>query len=91
MLIDVRGLLGNKKYLDQLGIKSESIKDWKSFRETLLRIKQENYVNKAGYAVEGFGFPGKSDWNIPHNFAPWVWSEGGRFLTEEKGQVKVVC
>ena len=28
-------------------------------------------------------FPGKSDWNIPHNFAPWVWSEGGSFLIKD--------
>jgi multiple sugar transport system substrate-binding protein len=33
-----------------------------------------------GTSIRGYAFPGKSDWNIPHNFAPWIWSSGGDFL-----------
>mgnify|MGYP003477553731 FL=1 len=36
-----------------------------------------------GTPIEAFAFPGKSDWNIPHNFAPWIWSEGGDFIKKQ--------
>ena len=36
-----------------------------------------------GTKVRAFAFPGKSDWNIPHNFAPWIWSNGGNFIEKD--------
>ena len=37
-----------------------------------------------GAKIRGYAFPGKSDWNIPHNFAPWIWSYGGKFVDKDK-------
>ena len=37
-----------------------------------------------GTPIEAFAFPGKSDWNIPHNFAPWIWSDGGDFIKKDE-------
>jgi multiple sugar transport system substrate-binding protein len=30
--------------------------------------------------VAPFGYPAKGDWNVIHNFAPWIWGAGGSFL-----------
>ena len=46
-------------------------------------MNQGRELLEDGAKVRGYAFPGKSDWNIPHNFAPWVWSEGGDFIAKD--------
>lgn len=78
--IDSRVLLANKRVLDEVGIDPSEITNYKSFILALQKIK-ENYITTAeDIPVVPFAFPGKKDWNIPHNFAPWIWSEGGSIL-----------
>jgi multiple sugar transport system substrate-binding protein len=36
-----------------------------------------------GKTVSPMEYPAKNDWNIVHNFAPWIFSAGGSFLTED--------
>ncbi|ETR66746.1 MAG: Extracellular solute-binding protein family 1 [Candidatus Magnetoglobus multicellularis str. Araruama] len=39
-----------------------------------------------GVSVKPLGIPGKNDWNVVHNLAPWIWSAGGEFLTADRKQ-----
>lgn len=34
--------------------------------------------------VEPLGIPGKNDWNVIHNFVPWIWSAGGDLLSADR-------
>ncbi|MCX7956594.1 MAG: sugar ABC transporter substrate-binding protein [Endomicrobia bacterium] len=34
--------------------------------------------------VEPIGIPGKNDWNVIHNFVPWIWASGGDLLTRDR-------
>jgi len=78
--MDVRILMGNKALLDGAGIQKDSLKTFQGFVKALREIREKGFSTPQGIPVAAYGFPGKSDWNIPHNFAPWVWSEGGSFV-----------
>ncbi len=83
--VDARVLMGNKRYLDTLGITADDISTWQGFVKALKRIRESDLTNRKGSEVYPFSFPGKEDWNIPHNFAPWIWSEGGSFIRRHEG------
>lgn len=34
--------------------------------------------------IEPLGIPGKNDWNVIHNFVPWIWSAGGDLLSKDR-------
>ncbi len=34
--------------------------------------------------VEPLGLPGKNDWNVIHNFVPWIWAAGGELLSADR-------
>lgn len=81
--VDARALLANKRILKENGIAPNDLKTYKGFQEALIKINQANLKLEDGTPIEAFAFPGKSDWNIPHNFAPWIWSEGGDFIKRD--------
>ncbi|MCB9496593.1 MAG: extracellular solute-binding protein [Fibrobacteria bacterium] len=80
--VDVRVLMANRRILDSLGIHAADVADWNGYHKTLRRIREAGLMKDANTQVFPYGFPGKSDWNIPHNFAPWIWSEGGDFIVK---------
>lgn len=81
--VDARALLANKKLLEANGIEPSDVKTYQSFRNALKKINEAKMQLPDGTPIEAFAFPGKSDWNIPHNFAPWIWSEGGDFIKKQ--------
>lgn len=81
--IDIRPVLANKRVLKENGITRNDIADYKGFAEAIRKINEKNEVLDDGAHIRGFAFPGKSDWNIPHNFAPWIWSNGGSFISKD--------
>lgn len=81
--IDIRAVLANKRILKENGITKESASTYEGFRNAIKKINAAKRIQADGSQVQGYAFPGKSDWNIPHNFAPWIWSNGGDFI--EKG------
>ena len=84
--IDARALLANKTILEQVGITANDVSTYEGFAKALRKINDAKIQRKDGFQVKSYAFPGKSDWNIPHNFAPWVWSAGGSFVRkDEKG------
>ena len=82
--VDVRVLLGNQRVLKECGITEKDIQTYNGFLNALKKIKDKNLMLDDGTPILAYAFPGKSDWNIPHNFAPWIWSEGGDFLKPNK-------
>ncbi|SHK62035.1 extracellular solute-binding protein [Fibrobacter sp. UWEL] len=81
--IDVRPLLANKRIFKKNGLTKESVSTYEGFREALKKINASDESLDDGLKVHAYAFPGKSDWNILHNFAPWVWSNGGSFLEKD--------
>ncbi len=81
--IDIRPVLGNKRILKKNGITKESIATYQGFLNAVRKINDSKETLDDGVRVKAYALPGKSDWNITHNFAPWVWSNGGDFLKKD--------
>lgn len=81
--MDVRTLLCNNKILAQNGISKESVSTIEGFRKAIKTINDSKQTLEDGTKIHGFMFPGKSDWNIPHNFSPWIWGYGGDLVQKD--------
>ncbi len=84
--VDVRVLLGNKRLLDSMHIQASELSTYRGYVDVLRKLRLANLSYPDGASISPYGFPGKSDWNIPHNFAPWIWSEGGDFIRKVDGR-----
>lgn len=79
--IDTRALFYRTDYCELAGVNPETdFATWESFSQALAKLK--------GLVVEGkeimpLVMPGKNDWNVIHNFAPWVWGAGGDFIAAD--------
>lgn len=81
--IDARAILANARILKKLDIKEADIKTHQGFITALKKIKKASLRLDDGTPIQPYAFPGRNDWNIPHNFAPWVWSNGGAFIKKD--------
>lgn len=81
--LDVRAILGNRRILAENDIKAGDIASYQDFYKALAKINAKNETLPDGTPVRAYAFPGKSDWNIPHNFAPWIFSAGGAFVKKD--------
>lgn len=77
--LDVRPLFYRKDVLARVGFSPDSLHSWGNFVQALERIRSL-HPKVEGMAVAPLGYPGKNDWNVIHNFAPWIWGAGGDFL-----------
>jgi multiple sugar transport system substrate-binding protein len=80
--VDVRPLYYRRDVLARIGVNPASIVTWNDFINVLQKIQQAHLVIE-GVPVEPIGFAGKQDWNIVHDFAPWIWGAGGDILNEQ--------
>lgn len=81
--VDTRAVYYRTDVFKKLGINpQEAFKNWSTFEAALAKIKAAN-LTIGGTKIEPLGVPGKNDWNVPHNFAPWIWEAGGDFLTPD--------
>lgn len=83
-VIDIRPVLANKRILKKYGITKEDLSTYRGFVNAVKKIEHAGETLEDGTKIHGYAFPGKSDWNIPHNFAPWVWSNGGSFIAKDE-------
>lgn len=60
---------------------SEAFANWSSFKQAMRKI---NGMNVDGKRVAALGYPGRSDSDILHNLAPWIWNAGGDFLSQDR-------
>jgi len=75
--IDTRAVYYRADVLRELNIDPASaFTDWTAMNQTLARIK-------ASGKITALGVPGKNDYNVIHNFAPWVWGAGGDFISTD--------
>jgi len=81
--IDARALLANQKILNELNLEAKDIRNYPRFIQSLRKIKKANLKLNDGTPIQPYAFPGRNDWNIPHNFAPWIWSNGGDFISKD--------
>lgn len=66
----------------QAGIRaSDAFANWGSFKQAMQKINDMKYE---GRSVAALGYPGKNDWDILHNLAPWIWNAGGDFLNADQ-------
>jgi multiple sugar transport system substrate-binding protein len=75
--VDIRAVFYRTDVLRDLGIDpAAAFADWRSFAATLDRIDAKG-------RIPALGQPGKADWNVVHNVAPFVWGAGGDFLSAD--------
>jgi len=80
--LDVRPFYYNKNILDSIDVNPSSIKSREDFIHVLQKIK-DSKISINGKIVSPMAYPAKNDWNMVHNFAPWIFSANGSFLTED--------
>lgn len=80
--IDVRPLFYRTDVFAQAKVDPKGILDWDDYLAALRKIQAAG-IRTNGELVAPVGFPGKNDWNVVHNFAPWIWGAGGDFLNEK--------
>lgn len=79
--IDTRALFYRKDICEAAGVDpTKDFETWDSFKAALTKMKD---VEIDGVKVPALGMPGKNDWNVIHNYAPWIWSAGGDFIAED--------
>ena len=75
--VDVRAIFYRTDVLKSVGAEpATAFASWRSFEQTLAKIK-------ATGRIAALGQPGKNDWNVVHNIAPFVWQAGGNFLSDD--------
>lgn len=80
--LDVRPLYYRTDVFAEAKVDAQGIATWNDYLAALKKVKAAR-VNTGGEVVAPVGFPGKNDWNVVHNFAPWIWGAGGDFLNEK--------
>lgn len=81
-IVDARALYYRTDVFRKLGLTARDLDTWDSFQNTLIKIKNANLTIE-GLAIQPLGMPGKNDWNVVHNLAPWIWGAGGDFLSKD--------
>jgi len=59
----------------------DAFANWGSFKQAMQKL---NGTEFAGKKIAALGYPGKNDWNVVHNLAPWIWNAGGDLLSADK-------
>ena len=77
--LDVRPLYYRLDALAEAGVNPAKVRNWDEFRIALEKIRKANLVIEDQH-IDPIGYPGKHDWNVIHNLAPWIWGAGGDFL-----------
>lgn len=80
--VDARAVYYRTDVFRKLGISPASIDTWAGFESALKKIKAAKLVID-GEPIAPLGIPGKNDWNVLHNMAPWIWSSGGDLLSPD--------
>jgi multiple sugar transport system substrate-binding protein len=76
--LDTRAGFYRTDLFAELGLDAaEAFADWDAFEATLQAIRDDGTVHPLAVA-------GANDWNVVHDLAPWIWGNGGGFLTPER-------
>lgn len=76
---ETRAIFYRKDACEKAGVNPETdFATWDKFKEALQKL---NNIEIDGMKLPALGMPGKNDWNVLHNFAPWIYGAGGDFLS----------
>lgn len=79
---DVRAAFYRSDVFKKAGVDPrDAFANWGSFKQAMQKI---NGTEIAGKKIAALGYPGKNDWNVVHNMAPWIWNAGGDFLSADR-------
>ena len=79
--LETRALFYRTDACEKAGVDpTKDFETWESFKSALKKL---NNVEVDGKKLSALGMPGKNDWNVVHNFAPWVYGAGGSFLNSD--------
>ncbi|MFA4906170.1 MAG: sugar ABC transporter substrate-binding protein [Candidatus Margulisiibacteriota bacterium] len=81
-IVDARALFYRTDVFTKLGLTAKDLETWDKFEDTLKKIKAAKLTIE-GLEIQSLGMPGKNDWNVVHNLAPWIWGAGGDFLAPD--------
>ena len=81
--VDGRAMYYRTDVFRKLGLTRKDIDTWDAFEKTMDKISHAN-LEIEGIHVSALGIPGKNDWNVIHNIAPWIWGAGGDFLSPDR-------
>ncbi len=81
-IVDARALFYRTDVFRKLNLTARDLDTWASFQKTLIKIKNAKMTIE-GLEILPLGMPGKNDWNVVHNLAPWIWGAGGDFLAAD--------
>ena len=87
--LDVRPLFYRRDVLAEAKVDPKKVRNWEEFRNALHKIRNA-HVKIDGQHIDPIGYPGKHDWNVIHNLAPWIWGAGGDFL-DSTGQKSLLA
>ncbi|HEY2928993.1 sugar ABC transporter substrate-binding protein [Piscinibacter sp.] len=59
----------------------DAFANWGSFKQAMQKINGQEI---GGRKIAALGYPGKNDWNVVHNLAPWIWNAGGDLLSADR-------
>ena len=59
----------------------DAFANWGSFKQAMQKV---NGTEINGKKIAALGYPGKNDWNVVHNLAPWIWNAGGDVLSADR-------
>jgi len=59
----------------------DAFANWGSFKQAMQKINGTEIGDKK---IAALGYPGKNDWNVVHNMAPWIWNAGGDLLSADR-------
>lgn len=83
---ETRAIFYRKDACEKAGVNPETdFATWDKFKEALQKL---NNVEIDGVKLPALGMPGKNDWNVPHNFAPWIYGAGGEFVSGDGKEAK---
>jgi multiple sugar transport system substrate-binding protein len=79
---DARAAFYRTDVFKQAGIDPrDAFANWGSFKQAMQKL---NGLEVGGRKVAALGYPGKNDWNVVHNLAPWIWNAGGDLLSADR-------
>src|SRR5437667_3199777 len=78
---DARAAFYRTDVFKKAGIEArDAFANWGSFKQAMQKI---NGTEIGGKKIAALGYPGKNDWNVVHNLAPWIWNAGGDVLSSD--------
>ncbi|KPK39967.1 MAG: hypothetical protein AMJ78_07660 [Omnitrophica WOR_2 bacterium SM23_29] len=79
--VDVRMLFYRKDFFEKLGLDPKELDKWESFEDVCKALTGFDFGSGQ---IGALGVSDLKDQGLVHDVAPWIWSNGGDFLTADR-------